>query len=371
LIHPNQISGIEDDISIIQKPEEKENNFNSFPKWIKEKIYKREIGVCYKRFPRWKERLEWRQNEEWNVNLIGLGNVGGTLLTGLKLLGGDIINKIGIFDTNKKAVLRWEKEINQVVDATKKRRLPHVIEIQPEEIFQADIVVFCVSIGVPPPEKKVSDVRMMQLEANSRIINYYAQRARKMGFNGIFAIVSDPVDLLCQSALLSSNNNEMGELDGRGLSADQIRGFGLGVMNGRAAYYARKDSKTEKYLENGRVFGPHGQGLIVVDDIENYNQETSKILTEKVLNANIELRELGFKPYIAPALSSGALSLLAFMNGDWQYSAAYLGGIFWGSRNRQAPIGIEWEQFHLNSNLFLEIKESYLKLKKTAKSMER
>jgi len=213
--------------------------------WIKEKIYKREIGVCYKRFPRWKERLEWRQNEEWNVNLIGLGNVGGTLLTGLKLLGGDIINKIGIFDTNKKAVLRWEKEINQVVDATKKRRLPHVIEIQPEEIFQADIVVFCVSIGVPPPEKKVSDVRMMQLEANSRIINYYAQRARKMGFNGIFAIVSDPVDLLCQSALLSSNNNEMGELDGRGLSADQIRGFGLGVMNGRAAYYARKDSKTE------------------------------------------------------------------------------------------------------------------------------
>ncbi|MDD3032077.1 MAG: lactate dehydrogenase, partial [Atribacterota bacterium] len=155
------------------------------------------------------------------------------------------------------------------------------------------------------------------------------------------------------------------------LSADQIRGFGLGVMNGRAAYYDMKKNRVNNYLKNGRVFGPHGEGLLVADDVENYNKEQSSFLTEKVLQANIELRELGYKPYIAPALSSGALSLLSFMKGEWHYSAAYLGGIYWGSRNRQSTLGIEWEQYNFSNDLFMKIKENYYKLKENAKILEK
>ncbi|MDI9596408.1 MAG: lactate dehydrogenase [Atribacterota bacterium] len=371
LIHPDQILDTEVGVDITRKQNEREILYNSIPEWIKERIKKKDVGICYHKHPRWKERLGWRKPEQWNINIIGLGNVGGTLLTALKLLGGDIIKEIGIFDTNRKAVLRWEKEINQVFDSTGKRRLPDVVIIDSDKVFQADIVVFCISIGVPSPDKKVGDVRMIQLEANSKIINYYAQKARKMGFNGFFAILSDPVDLLCQSALLASNFGRKGELDGKGLSADQIRGFGLGVMNGRAAYYAMKKNRVNNYLKNGRVFGPHGEGLLVADDVENYNKEQSSFLTEKVLQANIELRELGYKPYIAPALSSGALSLLSFMKGEWHYSAAYLGGIYWGSRNRQSTLGIEWEQYNFSNDLFMKIKENYYKLKENAKILEK
>jgi hypothetical protein len=371
LIHPDQIEDKNREINILQKPTEENKGFDIFPEWIREKINKRKVGLCCNSYPRWKDRLEWKQPNQWRINLVGLGNVGGTLLTALRLLGGEKIVEIGIFDTNEKAVSRWEQEVNQINDGSIKRTMPAVKKILPDKIFQADIVVFCISIGVPAPEKEVKDVRMMQLEANSRIINYYSQRARKVKFNGIFAVISDPVDLLCQSALLASNYNEKGEYDGMGLSADQIRGFGLGVMHGRAAYYAMKDNKTKGYLKKGRVFGPHGKGLVVVDDIEKYNRENSSSLTKKVLNANIELRKIGFKPYIAPAISSGALSLLDFINGEWHYSASFLGGIFWGSRNRQTPIGIEWEQYNIPSDLYAELENSYQSLKKQAKNLEK
>jgi hypothetical protein len=371
LIHPDQIMDKNRGINLLQKPAAENKDFDIFPEWIREKINRREVGLCCNSYPRWKDRLEWKQPNQWKINLVGLGNVGGTLLTALRLLGGEKIAEIGIFDTNEKVVSRWEQEINQINDGSKKRTMPAVKTIQPAEIFQADIVVFCISIGVPAPEKEVKDVRMMQLEANSRIINYYSQRARKVKYNGIFAVISDPVDLLCQSALLASNYNEKGEYDGMGLSADQIRGFGLGVMHGRAAYYAMKDNKTKGYLAKGRVFGPHGKGLVAVDDVEKYNRENSSFLTKKVLNANIELRKIGFKPYIAPAISSGALSLLDFINGEWHYSAGFLGGIFWGCRNRQNPVGIEWEQYDLSSDLYTELEKSYQSLKKQAKILEK
>jgi len=370
-IHPEQISGVEEGINVLKKPSEASINFDNLPDWLIKKFINRRVCLCNYGNPRWKDRLDWAMPEQWQVNIVGLGNVGGTLLIGLRLLGGEKIKEIGIFDTNKNVVARWEKEVNQIVNGLKYQSFPPVKEIQPDRIFQSDMVVFCISIGVPPPGKEAKDVRMMQLQANSKIINYYAQRARKIRYNGIFAVVSDPVDLLCQSAFLTSNINEEGNFDGKGLSSDQIRGFGLGVMHGRAAYYSKKDSKTSHYLKKGRVFGPHGKGLIVADDVENYNHKLSFSLTKKVLQANIELRKIGFKPYIAPALSSGALSILSFLNQQWHYSAGFLGGIFWGSRNRQTSLGLEWEQHDLQKELECHLNKSYQQLKKQAGNLEK
>jgi len=371
LIHPDQLFANEQEINILQKPADVQKSFSPFPDWIIEKINKREVGLGNYGYPRWKDRLEWVPPEKWQVNIVGLGNVGGTLLISLRLLGGERIETIGIFDTNEKAISRWEQEVNQIIDGSGRMMLPPVKILKSEEIFNADMVVFCISIGVPAPEQEVQDVRMMQLEANSGIINYYAQRARKTRFNGIFAIISDPVDLLCQSAFLASNKNEEGKLDGNGLAADQIIGLGLGVMHGRAAYYAEREEAMKHYSKKGRVFGPHGNGLVVVDDVENYDREKSLRLTEKVLQANLELRKLGYKPYIAPAISSGALSLLALIEGQWHYSAGFLGGIFWGSRNRQTPVGLEWEQYTLSPELFKNLDDSYQNLKKQVTMLEK
>lgn len=119
-----------------------------------------------------------------------------------------------------------------------------------------------------------------------------------------------------------------------------MRGYGLGVMNKRAEYFARQkaaegDMRFASYLEEGRAFGPHGDDLVIANSIENYDDEISRQLTKLTVEANLRVRELGFKPYLAPAISSGAVSLLLTLAGQMNYSSAYLG-------RRLAKAG-EWE----------------------------
>ena len=52
--------------------------------------------------------------EKVRVNLLALGDVGSTLLLGLRLMGGDVVSSIGICDVRENAALRWEFELNQI-----------------------------------------------------------------------------------------------------------------------------------------------------------------------------------------------------------------------------------------------------------------
>jgi len=148
-------------------------------------------------------------------------------------------------------------------------------------------------------------------------------------------------------------------MDYAGLSPEQIRGYGLGVMNARACYYALQQDATKHYIHEGRAFGPHGEGLIIADSIENYNEELSEALTHRTKTSNLEVRSTGFKPYIAPALSSGTLSILATINSQWHYSATFIGGTFMGSKNRLLPSGIELETLALNETLLSKLNSTY------------
>ena len=73
----------------------------------------------------------------------------------------------------------------------------------------------------------------------------------------------------------------------------------------------------------------------------------SRELTRLTVTANLKMREIGFKPYVAPALSSGALSLLLCLRGQWHCSSTYLDGVFMGARNRVLPTGTELERLPL------------------------
>lgn len=290
------------------------------------------------------------------VHLLGLGDVGSTLAIGLKLLGGDCIQTLGIYDINEHQRKRYEMELNQIIVNT-----DLIVErIEAEDLFHCDVFVFCASKYVPKVGEQVSDVRMIQFEENSKIVEIYAKMARQEGFKGLFCVVSDPVDLLCRSAYEASNRNEQGVFDGMGIPAERIRGFGLGVMHGRSLYYAKK--LNIDYATHGRVFGPHGKDLICVNHLLNYNHEASLNLTEKVIHANLDVREEGFKPYIAPALSSGAKSIIDALSGNWHYSATSIGETFFGARNRQTLAGIEYEQVKLAPELANRLKSVHERL---------
>ena len=289
--------------------------------------------------------------EKVRVNLLALGDVGSTLLMGLRLMGGDVISSIGICDLREGVAQRWEFELNQIQLPGPYDALPPVEIVSPEQLFDGDVFLFCASRFVPDTAVKTGDVRMAQYRLNRELAALYAQKAREARYRGLFCVVSDPVDPLCRAVLTESNRAPGGGMDYQGLLTCQVRGFGLGVMNARAAYYARKDLRFASFLTEGRSFGPHGEDLVIANSIRNYDDALSRQLTEQAVRANLRMREMGFKPYAAPALSSGALSLLLCLRGQWHCSSTYLDGVFMGARNRVLPTGTELERLPLPRQL--------------------
>ena len=330
-------------------------------KWIVDKIEKGQITGINTAYDNWQEALNHSLPKKWRIHIAGLGDVGGTLLIGLRLLGGDCIEEIGIYDKDPNKLKRFEFEINQI-NSMGAPNLPPVKILQEDQVFNCDLFVFCIAARVPPIGEEKVDVRMVQLEGNSKIINLYGKLARETKFKGVFAVVSDPVDLLCKSVYIASNTDLHGNMDLQGLCPEQIRGYGLGVMNARALYYANKEDATRHFATEGRSFGPHGEDLVIADSIENYNKSLSLFLTEKTRTANLELRKVGFKPYIAPALSSGALSIIATIKGEWHYSATFMGGVYMGSKNRLTQAGTELEILDLPDSLYFRLENTYNKL---------
>lgn len=297
------------------------------------------------------DRCPVKLNQKHRVNVLALGDVGMTVLLGLKLLGGDVIERLGICDINKANVQRLEKEMNQIRYPFALADMPKVYPVEEKNLFDCDVLVFCASKGIPPIGVR-GDVRMAQLEANREIIAHYGALAKKADFKGLMAVVSDPVDPLCKAFL-----------DASGLHPAQIQGYGLGVMNARACYYAEKDERFADYLEEGRAFGPHGGDLVIANSVERYDEARSRQLTDLTVNANMEVRDLGYKPYIAPAISSAAVSILLTLRGEWHYGSLYLGdektGAFLGIKNRMTAEGSVYEDLDLPEALYARIKNAY------------
>lgn len=323
-------------------------------------IEQRTLRAVNIRHPRWREAVDLLtfKPKRNRVHLLAVGDVGGTLLTGLKLLGGDCIETIGICDLNPSTVARWTAEMSQIVWPWDYDALPNVEAVDMGHLFDCDIFIFAATKAIPAVGSAVKDVRMAQFDANRAIVEHYAKLARSASFKGLFIVLSDPVDPLCKAAYLSSNQGENGAWDGQGLLAEQVQGFGLGVMNARAAALAKQEERFRSFLTEGRSFGPHGEGLVIANSLGAYDDVISQELTELVKTANLRIREIGFKPYVAPALSSGALQLLLTLRGQWHCGSVCLGGVWFGCRNRFTSVGIETEGLALPDALYERLLET-------------
>ena len=265
--------------------------------------------------PRWREMAAWQPAAgKKRVHILAIGDVGSTIAMGLKLLAGDTVDVIGICDINEAAVKRWEFELNQVTWPWRYDAMPTVEIVPQERLFDCDAFLFVASKGIPPVGSGVQDVRMAQFQANRALVELYARKAREDRFRGLFCVISDPVDPLSRAALLASNRDENG------------------------------------------VY--HGTGLVIANSVEHYDDGLSRELTELALTANLKMRELGFKPYVAPALSSAALSVLLTLRGKWHYGSVCLGDMFMGVKNRYTAAGLETEDLPLPDALFRRLTET-------------
>ena len=306
------------------------------------------------------ERYLRPKRSGFRVTLVGLGDVGGTVLTGLKLLGHEI-DEVAIYDPNEAMCRRYEMELNQVLCERDGQPMPRVTICDEAHLFDCDLFAFTASRGVPAVGSAVRDVRMAQFDANRAMLDVYAQKARDAKFRGQFCQISDPVDHLAREVFLRSNRSDDGVYDFAGLLPEQVQGFGLGVMAARAAYYAEKEGAA---FDTGRVYGPHGQGLIVANSAaDGYDDAISCRLTELTRTANLQVRDLGFKPYIAPGLSSAAVSLLRLLRGEAHYGAVPLQGAYFGCVSRMTTQGLLLQREVICETLLSRLEETHRALR--------
>jgi len=297
--------------------------------------------------------------EKLTVTLVGLGDVGGTVLTALKLLGREL-ETIQIFDFNEAQCKRYAIELNQVLPLEPGQPQPVVTVCREDQLFDCDLFLFTASRGVPPVGQEQTDVRMAQYEANRTMITAYAKLARAAHFQGLFCQISDPVDLLARAVYLESNRGEAGHFDWQGLLPEQVQGFGLGVMAARARYYAPELGLDPEQLQ---VYGPHGAGLVAANRVnEGYDPELSETLSRLTREANLRVRDLGFKPYIAPGISSAAVSILQLIRGQIHYGAVPLGEAWFGCRSRFTANGLETFREPICPELLERLEQAYREL---------
>ncbi|MDO4516317.1 MAG: lactate dehydrogenase [Bacillota bacterium] len=314
------------------------------------------LNTAFARAFPWLLHQKTVRREGFKITLVGLGDVGGTVLTGLKLLGREL-REIAIFDPNAALCARYEMELNQILPETAGGTTPRVTICPEADLFHCDLLAFTASRGVPGLDSGVQDVRMAQFEANRAMIAPYARRAREEGFLGVFCQISDPVDNLAREVFLQSNQTQTGDYDFAGLLPEQVQGFGLGVMAARAAYYAEKEGVD---FSQGGAYGPHGQGLVIANHKGNgYDEALSQRLTRLTREANLRVRDLGFKPYIAPGLSSAAVSLLQLLRGEEHYGAVPLGGVYFGCRSRYTPQGLAIQREPINQGLMARLAQTH------------
>ena len=296
------------------------------------------------------------KRDHFRVHLVGLGDVGGTVLLGLKLLGREI-DRIGIYDPNEAVCQRYRLELNQVLPERDGDAVPTVEVLAPERLFDCDALLFTASLGVPAVGSQVADVRMVQYHRNRELLKDYARMAREQQFTGLFCQISDPVDHLCRAVFLASNRDGQGVFDAAGLLPEQIQGYGLGVMRARAGFYAGERGVD---FSKGCAFGPHGKQLIVANAAgADYDHALSLQLTRDTVTANLKVRDLGFKPYLAPGLSSAAISVLRTLRGEYHDGAMALGGIYFGCRLRSTTLGVQPERTPLHPRLLERMQEVY------------
>lgn len=361
---PRQLAAETVDVSWLD-PRRMENPAPALPPETAGNLRAGTLTAVNLRHPKWRDALSFIAPKagKKRVHLLAVGDVGGTLLTALKLLGGDVISAIGICDLNGNTVARWAAEMGQIAWPWDYGSLPEVEPVTAEQLFDCDVFIFAATRAIPPVGSGVKDVRMAQFTANRPLVENFARQARVAGFGGLFIVLSDPVDPLCKAAWLASNTAPDGTVDHLGLLPEQVQGFGLGVMNARAAYYAKQDPRFSSFLAEGRSFGPHGRGLVIANSITHYDDALSRELTELVTAANLRIRELGFKPYVAPAVSSGAMQLLLTLRGDWHCGSVCLGGVWFGVKNRFTAHGLEVETLELPDALFARLRETEALLK--------
>ena len=178
------------------------------------------------------------------IALVGCGMVGMSMAYSLVNRGG--INELVLIDINKEKTIGEAMDLSHGVPFS-----PGKIEIKAgdyEDCHDADIVV--ITAGVP--QKQGGETRLELAQTNAKIVKEITENVVKSGFNGIFIIASNPVDLMSYVVQKVS-----------GFPREKVIGSGTLLDTARLRYIISQKLKVTSKNVHAYIMGEHGDSSFV------------------------------------------------------------------------------------------------------------
>jgi L-lactate dehydrogenase len=171
------------------------------------------------------------------VAIIGAGSVGSTLAYNLSLKGA--VTDIALIDSNR------EKAEAEILDIMQGASLGRPVKIEAtgyEACRDARIVIITAGARQRPGESRVD-----LLERNVAIVKSIVRSALDAGFEGIFLLITNPVDVLTYVTHAES-----------GFPASRVIGSGTTLDSARLREYVARHCHVNPQNIHGYVLGEHG-----------------------------------------------------------------------------------------------------------------
>lgn len=256
--------------------------------------------------------------------LIGAGFVGSSYA--FTLINQGITDELVIIDLNK------DKAMGDVMDLNHgKAFAPHPVKTwygTYDDCKDADVV--CISAGA---NQKPGETRLDLVEKNLKIFKGIVGEVMASGFDGIFLIATNPVDILTYATWKFS-----------GLPKERVIGSGTTLDTARFRYMLSEYFGAAAHNVHGYIIGEHGDtelpvwshaniaGVPVSELLkknENYKQEELDELFDDVKNAAYHIIEKKGATYYGVAMSLARITRAIFRNEEAILTVStYLGGEF-------------------------------------------
>ena len=177
------------------------------------------------------------------IAIVGCGLVGAT--TAFSLVTQGVCDEILMIDVNKERAYGEVLDLRNTIEYLQRNVKVNTGEY--EDCKDVDIVV--ITAGAPP---KPGESRLDTLEASARICKSIVEPIMKSGFDGIFIVISNPVDIIAHYVYHLS-----------GLPKNQVIGTGTAIDSARLQNRIADIVKVDPRSVHAYSMGEHGDSQMV------------------------------------------------------------------------------------------------------------
>lgn len=310
------------------------------------------------------------------VALVGCGMVG--MSYAYALLNSDLCNELILIDVNEEKARGEAMDLNHGLCFSSSHMKIRAGSY--EDCAYADLVVITASAG----SRKPGQTRFDLLNNNVQIFKSFISKIVASGFNGIFLVASNPVDVMTRITYELS-----------GFPANRVIGSGTTLDTARLRYLVGEYFQADPHSVHGYVIGEHGDSEFVpfsqlnlstknveeffIDErfSSDYKREDIERIIDKVKNSGAEVIKAKGATYYGIGMSlvritkaifgdeNSVITVSSRLNGEYGMRDVYLGLPAYVNKNgvrKILPLNLTDEEISKLRNSYNVLKESFEQL---------